>query len=102
MKQTNKPFGTALKELMQERGWSIRELARRTQRETEWGAQSTIHVLLVGQATPTKEAIERVAHVFRISPEYFAEYRLAMERERLDPEVVGLEAALRHLKKRRG
>lgn len=94
---TDKPFSEALKELLEERGWSLRELARRTQNETEWGALSTLHALLMGYTGPTPEAIERIAHVLRVKPEYFAEYRLAQERAALDPDVVGLDKALARL-----
>lgn len=92
---TDEPFSKALQRLLDERGWSLRELHRRTQHEVEWGALSTLHVLLTAQVHPTTEAIERIASVFRVKPTYFAEYRLAKAREALDENQVGLASALR-------
>jgi transcriptional regulator with XRE-family HTH domain len=94
MRTTDKEFGEAVKELLNDREWSLRELQRRTQDQTEWGSLSTIHLLLAGQLKPSPQAIERIAGVLRVDPEYFAEYRLWQLRHALDPERVGLSEAL--------
>lgn len=99
MRTTDKPFTEALRELMEERGWSMRQLSRHTKDETGWGALSTIHLLVHGHLNPGPEAIEKIAAVFRVPPDYFAEYRLAKARDSLDPDVVGFEKALRNLER---
>ena len=94
MKQTDKPFPEAVHELLAEKDWSIRELARRTKDETNWGSVSMLALLARGELRPSVNAMESVAKTLRVSPEHFAEYRLAKLRSTLDPEVVGLAKAL--------
>jgi hypothetical protein len=45
-------------------------------------------------------AMELVARVCEVDPEFFAEYRLAVAMRELDPAEVGLEQALANLSSR--
>lgn len=94
---TSKPFPQAVAELLKEKGWSIRELSRRTKEQDDWGALSTIHLLLRGELRATPEAMEKIASALGVPPEHFAEYRLAVRRRQLDPDAVGLSRALANL-----
>ena len=98
---TDKPFPKALQELLDEKEWSNRELSRRCQEEspTGWGTSITINRLVNGEYKPPMSAIEIIAGVFRIKPDYFAEYRLGLARAQLDPEEVGLRVALKNLER---
>ena len=101
------PFPEALQELLDD-NWiqvgsewvrepiSGAELARRV-RERGWGSQWTVSVLMRGELKPTMHAMENIAAVLDEKPEFFAEYRLAKARQRLDPNVVGLRKALKNL-----
>jgi transcriptional regulator with XRE-family HTH domain len=96
--QSNEPFTEALKDLMEENGYSLRELSRRCQSATDgWGSRMTIARYLSGEVAPTMRAMEIIAGVFQISPGYFPEYRLRIARAQLDPEEVGLPVALANL-----
>jgi hypothetical protein len=59
-------------------------------------------MLANGHDKPSMRAMDLIARACSISPDYFAEYRLAMAMRELDPEVVGLEQALENLNARLG
>ncbi len=95
---TDKPFPEAVAELLQEQEVSQRELARRTRQAHKKGlAVSTINYYISGDLRPSPDSMKRVATALHVQAEHFAEYRLAVARRNLDPEVVGLRAALRNL-----
>ncbi len=96
---TDKPFPEALSELLSEREWSLRELAKRTREELGWGSHTFFGQLTRGLVSPSMQAMANIAAVMRIDPAYFAEFRLGAAREALDPEVVGLAEALRALER---
>ncbi len=91
---TDRPFTKSLPALLEERGWSLRELVRRTQREIGWGSHAGIGKFLSGETTLTPKLLESVAKVMRIDPRHFPEYRLMLARRELDPNAVGLAQAL--------
>lgn len=93
---TTQPFPKALHELLAEQEISQRELIRRTQRHG-WGSTGTITNILASDRSPSARAMEEIARALKIRPEHFPEYRLAKARTCLDPDVVGLEAALNGL-----
>lgn len=95
--ESDEPFPKAILAALEERDWSIRKLHRATQAERGWGSLATIQALVGGSLKPSFEAMEHIARVLRIQPEYFAEYRLAKRRRELDPQFVGLRKALRNL-----
>ncbi len=98
MKVSEEPFPDALRELMAERGISsIRELARRTRAEVGWGSHTAIRAFQTGRIALTVDGMEAIAKVTRVSPHYFAEYRLAVARRELDPNQVGFARALENL-----
>ena len=78
---------------LEEKEWSLRQLARATQEDSGWGALSTIHEILSGHRRATMQAMENIAHAMHLPPESFLEYQLGLARRNLDPEVVGIEAA---------
>ena len=96
MKSTQ-PFPETLLSLMEMQEISRRGLAKRCQQRDGWGTHSSISDMLHGKLRPSVSAIESIAGALGVSPETFAEYRLAQARARLDPEQVGLERALKNL-----
>lgn len=99
MERSRKPLPQTLRALMEEQDVSLREVVRRTKRQSGWGSPHGVSLLLHGELRPTPEAMEHLARAFQVKPEVFAEYRLAMERRRFDPDQVGFKAALRNLEK---
>lgn len=97
MRSTDQPLHESLPALLAERDWSIRELARRTRAEQDWGSHTTLRELMAGDFALTVRALEAIASVMRIDPRYFPEYRLALARRELDPNQVGMARALGNL-----
>lgn len=102
--ENRKPFAETLQGLLDERGWSQRELARRL--EAEFGrekiAHSTIRLYMIGDMHPTGFAMERIAKCMRIDPDTFAEHRLETVRDQLNYRTRGTQKALRSLDRLRG
>jgi len=100
---STKPFGDALRVLMDERGLSYRGLAEAT-RELDGRGMTHAHINMLanGHDKPSLRAMELIATACQIDPKYFAEYRLAMAMRELDPTEVGLEQALENLNARLG
>lgn len=94
---TDRPFAAALDDLLAEREWSNRHLAVLTRQRFDWGSHGTINFLINGELAPSRRAMEVIASVLEVSPYHFAEYRLLRARDQLDPDRVGLEAALQNL-----
>jgi len=61
-----------------------------------------INMLANGHDRPSMRAMELIAQVCAVQPDYFAEYRLAVAMRELDPTEVGLEQALENLNGRLG
>ncbi len=100
---STKPFGEALRALMDERGLTYRGLAQATRDVDGKGiTHAHINMLANGRDRPSMRAMELIAEVFGIEPDYFAEYRLAAAMRDLDPTEVGLEQALENLSGRLG
>lgn len=93
---SEKPFAETVRELLAEHEMSQRELIRKT-RKRGWGSPGTISFLLRDEQAPTVRAMEAIARALEVRPEFFAEYRLAMARQGLDPTTVGFKKALRNL-----
>jgi transcriptional regulator with XRE-family HTH domain len=92
------PFGEALRALMDARGLSYRGLADAIRRIDQQGiTHAHLNMLANGHDKPSMRAMELIARACSVSPDYFAEYRLAMAMRELDPSVVGLEQALENL-----
>lgn len=94
--ESNKPFPETLANIMAMQDVGHRELARRC-KARDWGSHATINSLVAGTLRPSVKAMEAIAVALQIRPETFAEYRLAIARRKLDPEVVGLKQALKNL-----
>lgn len=97
--QSTKPFSETLVAILEMSGVSQRELARRTQQRDEWGSPMTVSLLLKEEIRPTIWAMEAIAGALGVSPDTFAEYRLATVRVSLDPLEVPLEKALENLER---
>src|SRR5947199_3710449 len=98
---SDKPFGQALRALMDERRMTYRSLARATRALDGKGmTHAHINMLANGHDRPSLRAMELIAAACDVSPEYFAEYRLAVAMRELDPAEVGLEQALANLNAR--
>lgn len=100
---SDKPFGEALRTLMDERGLSYRSLAEATRQLDGRGmTHAHINMLANGHDKPSMRAMELIARVCDVQPAYFAEYRLTVAMRALDPAEVGLEQALENLNARLG
>jgi transcriptional regulator with XRE-family HTH domain len=99
--ESSQPFGDALRALMEARGLSYRALAEAT-RELDGRGMTHAHINMLanGRDKPSIRAMELLAKVCGVEPDYFAEYRLAMAMRELDPSEVGLEQALENLNSR--
>jgi transcriptional regulator with XRE-family HTH domain len=104
MSPTNtKPFGESLRALMEERGLTYRGLAEDIRELDDKGiTHAHLNMLANGHDKPSMRVMDLIARACSISPDYFAEYRLAMAMRELDPSVVGLEQALENLNSRLG
>jgi transcriptional regulator with XRE-family HTH domain len=95
---SSQPFGEALRALMDARGLSYRGLAEEIRRLDRRGiTHAHLNMLANGHDKPSMRAMELIAQACAVSPDYFAEYRLAVAMRELDPSVVGLEQALENL-----
>jgi transcriptional regulator with XRE-family HTH domain len=100
---STKPFGEALRTLMDERSLTYRGLAEATRKLDGKGiTHAHINMLANGHDKPSMRAMELIAAACDIDPDYFAEYRLAAAMRELDPAEVGLEQALENLNARLG
>jgi transcriptional regulator with XRE-family HTH domain len=100
---SNKPFGDALRELMDARALTYRGLAQATRQLDRRGmTHAHINMLANGHDKPSTRAMELIAQACGVRPDYFAEYRLASAMRELDPAEVGLEQALENLSARLG
>jgi hypothetical protein len=88
---------------MDDGGLSYRGLADAIRKFDEKGiTHAHLNMLANGHDKPSMRAMELIARACSVSPEYFAEYRLAVAMRELDPSVVGLEQALENLSDRLG
>ena len=98
---STKPFGEALRTLMDARALTYRGLAEATRQLDGKGiTHAHINMLANGHDKPSMRAMELIAAACEIDPDYFAEYRLAAAMRELDPAEVGLEQALENLNAR--
>jgi transcriptional regulator with XRE-family HTH domain len=75
---SDKPFGDALRVLMEQRGLSYRSLAEATRQIDGRGmTHAHINMLANGHDKPSMRAMELIARACGVEPDYFAEYRLA-------------------------
>lgn len=96
--QTHAPLPETLRTLMREHAITYRALAARTQLIDRHGnglSYSHIANLASGRDTPSRHALELLARAFKLSADYFAEYRLAELRRQLDEREVGFDTAYR-------
>lgn len=92
------PLTETLPTLMRKHGISYRALAAQTGLLDRTGngiSHSHLVNLAAGRELPSRRALELLARVFQLPPAYFAEYRLAELRRRLDERQVGFAAAYR-------
>src|SRR6202521_2203865 len=100
---SDKPFGDALRTLLNERGLTYRGLAEATRALDGKGmTHAHLNMLANGHDKPSMRAMALIAQACEVRPEYFAQYRLAAAMRELDPAEVGLEKALQNLSARLG
>lgn len=84
-------FRFQVRELLEGRGWSGRELERQTKRVDAQGINtSTLSSQVLNEerpAKPTKRVMEVVAKTLGVSPDRFPEYRAEVLRQELQPET---------------
>src|ERR1700751_1637258 len=91
---STKPFGEALRTLMDERALTYRGLAEATRKLDGKGiTHAHINMLANGHDKPSMRAMELIAAACDIDADYFAEYRLDAAMRELDPAEGGLEQA---------
>ena len=101
--RSDKPFGPALRALMDEHDLTFRSLAEATRLIDGRGlTHAHLNMLANGREKPSMRAMTLIAQACGVVPEYFAEYRLAAAMRELDPAEVGLEQALANLSARLG
>ena len=75
---STEPFGETLRRLMERRGLTYRALADATRSLDGKGmTHAHINMLANGHDRPSMRAMELIAQVCGVEPDYFAEYRLA-------------------------
>ncbi len=100
---SDKPFGEALRALMNDRALTYRSLAEMTRALDGRGVtRAHLNMLANGHDRPSMRVMELIAGACGVEPAYFAEYRLAAAMRELDPAKVGLEQALENLSVRMG
>jgi transcriptional regulator with XRE-family HTH domain len=100
---SDRPFGEALRALMEQRELTYRGLSEKTRKLDERGlTHAHINMLANGHDKPSMRAMELIAEACGVNPGYFAQYRLALAMRELDPAEVGLEQALENLNDRLG
>jgi transcriptional regulator with XRE-family HTH domain len=100
---SDRPFGDALRALMDEHDLTYRALAEATRQLDGRGmTHAHINMLANGHDKPSMRAMELIAEACGVEPTYFAQYRLASAMRELDPSEVGLERALENLNARLG
>jgi transcriptional regulator with XRE-family HTH domain len=83
---SEKPFGEALTQLMEEQGVTYRGLAA----QTGLSAGYLNHIVHGNRPVPSNEVVTRLAAALAVEPEHFREYRIRVITERLEqlPELV--------------
>ena len=83
---SEKRFGEALTQLMDEQGVTYRALAART----DLSAGYLNHIVHGNRPVPSNEVVARLAGVLGVEPEHFREYRIRVITEKLEqtPELV--------------
>ena len=92
------PVPVALRRLFDDHNATLRGVAARTREIDQAGKginYTYISGLLSGREKPSPRALELLAGVFDVAPEFFIEYRMGKLRGELDPRVVGFDAAKR-------
>jgi transcriptional regulator with XRE-family HTH domain len=92
------PLTETLPALMRERVISYRALAAQTRLLDHRGnglSHSHLVNLAAGREIPSRRALELLASALELSPDDFAQYRLAELRRELDERRIGFDAAYR-------
>jgi transcriptional regulator with XRE-family HTH domain len=86
-KRTYLSFSEALRQLMDENGFSFPRFSKEIDHKL---SVAYIHNLASGKSRPTKDNIEVIAEGLNVDPTYFKEYRelLANEKIKKNPEMV--------------
>lgn len=97
---TDKPFGTALAELLREADFTTSSGNvnwHAFSREVDGFSYEYMRKIVAGERPPSPQFMEECARALRVMPEHFAEYRLAMARRQFDAREVGFDQALANL-----
>jgi len=82
---SEKPFGEALTQLMDEQGVTYRELAART----DLSAGYLNHIVHGNRPVPSDDIVAKLAAALDVEPEHFREYRIRVITAKLE-ELPGL------------
>lgn len=100
---TPAPFAAAFADLCEERGLTRTRAATLIAASVPNGVSpAAVHKSLSGSRPVSLAVMEATAAFFDVDPSVFAEHELEDVRRRLDPRVVGLDAALEELRRLRG
>jgi hypothetical protein len=97
--ETTQPFAVALRELLFEHDYTSASGSPKWSMlaaQLEGVHYQTLLRAAAQKRPPTPKLMEECARVFRIRPEYFAEYRVYLAQRDFDPRVVGLDTALQN------
>ena len=93
---SEKPFGEALTQLMDEQGVTYRQLASRT----GLSAGYLNHLVHGNRPVPSNDVVATLAGALEVEPEHFREYRLRMITDRLEAMPALIDRLYRQLNKR--
>lgn len=98
--ETDKPFGKAMADLLQDNDYTT------STGNPNWHAfaqlltdvhYETLRKAVAGERVPSPHIMEECARVLRVKPNYFAEYRMQQAAESFDMRKVGFEKAMDNL-----
>jgi hypothetical protein len=102
MNSASQPFGIALRDLLMAHGVTTRignpDWAGFAQRLPGIHYE-TLRKAVTGERYPAAKIIEAVSDVLGVEPATFAEYRLWVVQRQFDPNTVGLERALKNVRR---
>ena len=82
---TNKYFGQALRQLLDDRKLTYRDFAKKSNVSTTYLSRILVH-----NVTPSRDIIEKIALALKIDPNYFKEWRIMKIVEKLEKYYYGL------------
>lgn len=97
------PFGTALRQLLQDRQEFLTKTGnvnyRLVANALDGVHYETLRKAAAGDRSPTVHLMEQLAELLNVSPDYFTEYRFELVQREYDVKEVGWENAVKNLRR---